>query len=277
MIKRILLGIADSTFTASATRHAISIAKRCDASLTGVSIMDYARLRNDSIKVASGSRYSADVRQAAFEDANKSIDAAIDVFVRLCEAEGVPFDFRKVAGDPFQEFITQSKYHDLMVCGLRRLFEHGVLPEPRDELAKLLSAGVRPIVATASQYREIKRVLVAYSDSVESAKTMRRFTQLHPLFAPDATVQVVSFGKAGSTTPTFLIEVRNYMQAHGLDPEIHFFEDTPRTGVLRQAEEWQADMIVLGNSAKSLIRRQVFGETALETIKEAAVPLFLSQ
>ena len=278
MIKRILVGIADTTYTASATCHAIELAQRCGASLTGVSILDIVGIRKEAASVPlGGSGYTSDLRKAAFEDAHQSIDEAVDRFVRLSEEAGVDYDFQKVSGDPFLEFIERSKYHDLMICGLHRLFEHGVLPEPKNELAKLVAAGVRPIIATAAHYRKTKKVLVAYSNSVESAKTMRRFTQLSQLLAPNAEVQIVSFGKQGGEEPAALTEARRYMQAHGIEAEIEFIEGGAITGVLDQAESWNADLIVMGNSAKNLLRRQVFGETALHTISNAEVPLFLAQ
>jgi hypothetical protein len=37
----------------------------------------------------------------------------------------------------------------MCVFGLRGLFEHGVVPEPRDALERLVSDGVRPILAVA--------------------------------------------------------------------------------------------------------------------------------
>lgn len=279
MIKRILVGIADTIYTASATRHAIELAQRAGATLTGVSILDVAGIRKEasSMHLEEQSDMQQDVQAKAFETATKSMDEAVDTFVRLSQEANIAYEFHKLGGDPFLEFIERSKYHDLMVCGLRRLFEHGVLPEPKNELIKLVTAGVRPIVASASSYREIKKVLVAYSNSVESAKTMRRFTQLSHILAPNAAVQIVSFGKANGDGPAALLEARKYMQAHGIDPEVNFLHDSPRTGVLSQAEKWGADMIVLGNSAKSLLRRQVFGETALHTVSNADLPLFLAQ
>lgn len=278
MIKRILVGVADATYTVASTKHAIELAKRCGASLTGVSILDVEGIRKEAASVPlGGGGYSSDLRAAAFEDAHRSINDAIDKFVRLCEDAEISHDFHKVSGDPFAEFIERSKYHDLMVCGLHRLFEHGVLPEPKNELAKLVAAGVRPIFATASEYREMKKVLIAYSNSVESAKTMRRFTQLSHLLAPNAKVKIISFGKKSGPGPAALIEARHYLQAHGIEPEINFIEGGPRTGVLDHAEQWGADMIVMGNSAKSLLRKQVFGETALHTIRNANTPLFLAQ
>ena len=278
MIKRILVGISDAAYTATSTRHAIYLARRCGASLTGVSILDVATIRTEVASVPlGGGGYASDFTAAAFEDAEQSIDEAIDRFVRLCEDADVSYECQRVSGDPFWEFVERSKYHDLMICGLRRLFEHGVLPEPKNELAKLITAGVRPILATGSEYREPNRVLIAYSNSVESAKTMRRFTQLSHLIAPNADVQVVSFGKQGGDAPAALLEARNYLQAHGIDPEINFVEGGPRTGLLDHAKTWGADLIVMGNSAKNLLRKQIFGETALYTISNADVPLFLAQ
>lgn len=279
MIKRILVGIADPAYTVSATRHAIDIARRCDASLTGVSILDVETIRRETAGVLLGDGgYSSSVRQATFDQAGDTIERAVDAFVRLCDEAAVKYEFFQVAGDPIQELVTRSKYHDLMIGGLHRLFEHGVLPEPQNGLARLVSAGVRPILATAEHHSDIQRVLVAYSNSVESAKTMRRFTQLSPLVAPGAEVRVVSFGKQKQGDgPVGLIETRDYMQAHGLNPRIEFLTESPRTGVLAQASEWNANLVVLGNSGKSLLRRRVFGETALHTIRNASVPLFLSQ
>lgn len=278
MIKKILVGIADAPYTASATRHAIELARRCGASLTGLCILDVEGIRKASANVPlGGGGYSADLRQIAFEDAHQSIEEAVDRFVRLSEEAGVDYDFQQSSGDPFDEFVEYSKYHDLMICGLHRLFEHGVIPEPKNELAKLVAAGVRPIIATAAQYREIGKVMVAYSNSVESAKTMRRFTQLSHLLAPNASVQIVGFSKKAGDGPAALVKARSYMKSHGIDAEIEFIEGVAHTGVLEHASSAAADLIVMGNSAKSLLRKQVFGETALHTISNADMPLFLSQ
>ncbi len=278
MIKRILVGISDATYTVASTRHAIELAQRCGASLTGVSILDLAGIRKEAASVPlGGGGYNSDLRDAAFQDAHDSMEEALDKFVRMSDEAGVKHEFERVTGEPFSEFIERSKYHDLMVCGLHRMFEHGVLPEPQNELARLVASGVRPILATSAVYRPAKKVLIAYSNSVESAKTMRRFTQLSHILAPKAIVQIVSFGKAGGEAPSSLLKAREYLQAHGINPEIQFIEDSPRTGVLKRADQWGADLIVIGNSAKSLLRRKVFGETALHTIRNAEVPLFLAQ
>jgi len=75
-----------------------------------------------------------------------------------------------------------------MIFGLRSIFEYDIsFEEPKDTLARLISAGVRPIVAVSDKFRPIQKVLIAYSGSMESAKTMKRFVQLR--LWPDAKIE----------------------------------------------------------------------------------------
>jgi nucleotide-binding universal stress UspA family protein len=276
MIKRILVGIADPTYTVSATHHAVELAKRCSGTLTGVSILDADRLRNIGTVTAGVENYATEIRAQRFAQADNSISRSVDAFSRLADEAGISYEVVQENGEPFQHFIQLSRYHDLVVCGLHRLFEHGVLTEPPNELIKLISAGVRPMVATGPVYRETKRVLIAYSGSVESAKTMRHFTQLHELW-PDISVKIVSFRSRHSQDSSHLTDAQEYIQAHGVESEIEFIDDSPRVRLLQFADDWNADMIVMGNSAKNILMRRAFGDTALYTIRESEIPLFLSQ
>ena len=40
---------------------------------------------------------------------------------------------------------------------------------------------------------------------------------------------------------------------------------------------WNADLIVAGNSAKNLLMRKLFGETAIKLLRESTLPLYLAQ
>jgi nucleotide-binding universal stress UspA family protein len=43
------------------------------------------------------------------------------------------------------------------------------------------------------------------------------------------------------------------------------------------ANLWQADMIVMGNSARSVLLKKVVGDTLLETLRYTQIPLVLAQ
>jgi hypothetical protein len=62
--------------------------------------------------------------------------------------------------------IAHSRYNDVTIFGLKSLFDYGFTTEPRDTLIRLVSQGVRPIVAVSPEFRNIRKVLIAYSGSM---------------------------------------------------------------------------------------------------------------
>jgi nucleotide-binding universal stress UspA family protein len=131
------------------------------------------------------------------------------------------------------------------------------------------------MLAVSTTYRPIRRVLVAYSGSVGSAKTIKQFVQAR--LWPEATMRIVTFGGGDGHDPTRLEDAAEYCRIHGYEPEVDHPTDSARDALLPYADQWQADLIVMGNSAHNFLVRQLFGEVALHTIKHADLPLFLSQ
>jgi nucleotide-binding universal stress UspA family protein len=168
-----------------------------------------------------------------------------------------------------------SRYHDLILCGLRNLFDPGVIETPPIELVHFVEEGVRPLVAVAARYREIQRVMIAYSGSTESAKSMKRFIQLRPW--ADTEVHLVTFDHDEEKARGRLSQAADYCRAHGVDPQLHHGSESPKTGLLEYATRIDADLIVLGNSARNFLLKRIFGETALYVVAHADRPLFLCQ
>ena len=76
---------------------------------------------------------------------------------------------------------------------------------------------------------------------------------------------------------SFLARVVEYLKAHNLNPETECVNAPPRDNLLPYAAEYGADLIVLGNSAKSLLLRKILGETALHVMRSSDRMLFLAQ
>ena len=150
-----------------------------------------------------------------------------------------------------------------------------MVPEPRDALERLVSQGVRPILAVAEQYRPIRRVLVAYSGSLESAKTFKHF--VHSGLYADVPVRIVHFGDDAQAAARRLEKAAAFFMAHGRSVETDHAGGSADRDLLPYADEWNADLIVAGNSAKNLLLRRVFGETALRLLRESPLPLYLAQ
>ena len=275
MIKRILVGLGDRTYASVATTHAVELAQLHGAELTAVTIVDVSRLSTTGPVPIGGGAAARELREHLRNATQEVIDDAVGGFERACNEAGLTHNVLREEGDPFDCMISCARYYDLVVVGLRNLFEHGVVEEPPNELVRLVEEGVRPILAVADKPKRIRRVLVAYSGSMESAKTMKRFIELK--LWPDLEIRIITFGDDEQAARQLLSEAAGYCHAHGYQAQTEFVPGSSKALLLSKADEWNADLVVIGNSAKRLLRRRLFGETALSVIRESQRPLFLDQ
>ncbi|MDA8041638.1 MAG: universal stress protein, partial [Pirellulales bacterium] len=218
---------------------------------------------------------TAELRQDRMTKVAAEIEKANKLFAEKCSAAKVPHQTCERTGDPFEIVADLVRYQDLCVFGLHGLFEHDVVPEPTDSLERLVAAGVRPMLAVSETFRPIRRVLVAYSGSLESAKTFKHFVQSG--LYPKALVRAVYFGSDAKAGERRLGAVEGYFTAYGREIEKEFLQGDPSRELVPYAQKWEADLIVAGNSAKNLLLRKLFGETALQLLRGSPLALYLAQ
>jgi nucleotide-binding universal stress UspA family protein len=276
MVKRILVGLAGTIYTPVAIRTALELAQQHGAELTGVTVVDVGRLAATGPVPAGGAHYAEKVREHRLQVTGAAVTQAVAEFEAACRENGVKHTVRSEVGDACTLLLSLSRYHDLTVFGVRSVFEYDFgANDPGRLLAQLLDAGLRPLVAVCQRCSSIRKVLIAYSGSTESASTLRRFVQMR--LWPTASVRIVHFGTDEAVGQQLLDDAAEYSRAHGLQPEAALLATNPKDNLLPYAAEWGADLLVLGNSAKGLMRRRLFGETALNAMREADQMLFLSQ
>jgi len=274
MIKRILVGLGGTPFTPTAIRYAVELAQVHQAEILGVTVIDRRRL--SALTRASGTALDAVHELKHLDTTEKQQQQAIADFESACANAGLRYAVARESGDPFEKMISQARYYDLMVFGLRSLFDYNVVGSaPSDVLTRLVSRGVRPILAVSQEHRPIRRALLAYSGSMESIKAIRRFLQMQ--LWPELSVKVVTFEHPPEVASELLTDAAEYCRAHGYDAEVEHVAGSAQELLLQHATDWKADVIVVGNSIKRLWLKKLLGETAMHVIRHADVPLFLSQ
>jgi len=272
MIKRILVGLAGTTYTPSAIERAVITAKAHDAELTGVTVLETRRLspqRNQEAGNEPNGAGRASISQTQVAESIRDFEIA-------CKAANVRHRVIEEADDPFTALVDQSRYHDLMVFGLRSIFEYDFLAgDPESLLIRLVGAGVRPMIAVPKEHRSISRVLIAYNGTMESAKAMKRFVQMN--LWPRAELKIQTFHPSAKKAYELLLPAESYCRAHGHRVWHQSNPGDPKWLLLAAATMWQADMIVMGNSARSVLVRKVLGDTLLATLRDTKIPLFLAQ
>lgn len=275
MIKRILVGLGGTEYAVTATNYALALAMEHDAELTGVSVLDEVRLTATGPAPIGAGHYAHRLAEHRLIKGQELAEWSVKQFEEACQAAGVRHRVLREIGEPFALMIDEARYHDLMVFGLRSLFEFDLVPDPQDALVRMVQAGVRPLLAVSQGFHPIKKILIAYSGSMESAITMKQFVQMR--LWPRSEIRIVSFEDGGRDARRLVAEAAQYCQSHQLAVETDCVNGSPRELLLPYAQSWGADLTVIGNSAKNLLLRRIFGETALHAIRNADRPLFLAQ
>ena len=276
MIKRILVGLAGTTYTPVAIERAVTLAKSHDAEVTGVTVLDASRVRRLGRAVPAAREDGDTFRDGRIAITQASITQSIRDFEAACRTANVKHRVVAESGDAFTRLVDLARYHDLMVFGLRSVFEYDfVAGDPESLLIRLVSAGVRPLIAVSDKFRSISRVLIAYSGSMQSAKAMKRFIQMR--LWPGAELKIMTFHPSDDKAYELLQAAEEYCRAHGFRVCHQSNPGDPKGLLLAAATLWQADMIVTGNSAHSVLLRKVLGDTLLATLRDTEIPLFLAQ
>ncbi len=274
-MKRILVGLGGTDYTPAAIRWAVELAEAHEASLTGITVIDMARLEDVGPVPLGGSGAADQLREHRILTTKQRVEEAIASFEDTCKRANVRYEVREEKGDSFQLLFSQAHYHDLMMFGVKSIFDHGLHEDPDDLIGELVSRGIRPVIAVSRDYRPIRKVLMTYSGSMESAKTIRRFVQLRPWSGVELDL-LVCHGDVG-VARELLDDMLAYCTAHGLTPTTHHSTKSANSYVLEHAEATDADLIVLGNSSRRYLLRRILGETVSHIIQNAHRPLFLSQ
>jgi nucleotide-binding universal stress UspA family protein len=276
MIKRILVGLGGTPFTTVATKIATELGDLHQAQLTGVTVVDTSKLDKVGPVPLGGQAYAQRMRERKFKITKEGTEKAIAAFKEHCgEQEVVCRRIQYEQKDPFAALISEARYNDLTIFGLRSIFDYGFTTDPDKAIIKLLAQGVRPILAVADTYRAIKKVLIAYSGSMESAKAIRQFLHLNPW--PGVALQIVHFKEGPEREPFLLKDAADFCEAHGFDVKTDAVQGKARSDLLPFAQKNDADLIVMGSGANRALLRRLLSNTVLETIKSADRPLFLSQ
>jgi nucleotide-binding universal stress UspA family protein len=283
MIKRILVALDPDEDTRVATRYATELAKRFEASVSGLAVVDTKKIAEVvGPGGAIGGLYYADkVRERLETETRSTARDLIERFEADLDFAHVPHVEQIREGVPHRRIIDEMKYQDLLVIGRTGRFFY---PRPKKKtptLAHIVKKAIAPTLVVPDEHREVRSALIAYDGSDASARTMQRFAQLQP-FGTEMHVELLHVrpwvGSHFQKESEFLLELASaYLKAHGFAyvTETSLEMDQPERRVLSYAQETTADIIVAGAHSVSAMKRVAFGSTTHALLERCRVPFFL--
>lgn len=283
MLKRILVALDPDEDTPVATRYAAELARRFDAEVSGLAVIDTKHIAAEvGPGGAVGAMYYADLsRKRMVDEARETARGLLQSFEALLDETHVRHVERVEEGVPQRRIIEDMKYHDLLVIGSTSHFFYVRPEEQTNTLAKIVKNGVAPTLVVSDTYREVEQVLVAYDGSDASARTLQRFAQLQP-FGTGVAVELVHVrptdSKRDRTASELMLTLGSaFLRAHGYEQVIETSRNggAPGSRLLEHARHIEADLVVAGAHSVSAMRRIAFGSTTHALLNDCPVPFFL--
>ena len=189
MLRSILVPLGTSSQTSAAMKLAASmaLAKRHgearQVSVTGLSIVD-------SDQIPSGRYANVVNREELLEEAAAKADDLMGIFINKMVGYGIADEqvhTLRVTGSPFEEIVHASVFNDVIVVGEKCSFP----PVNQDyhTMQNLYHKASRPVLLTAEEAHDCKKVVLAMDGSASSSRMIYAF--LHLNLFPNAEVLMV--------------------------------------------------------------------------------------
>lgn len=277
MIKRILVALDPDIDTPIATRFAAEIARRHDADVFGLAVVDTGQIEAAGRGGGIGSMYYAEkLKENLTEETRTKAIELIREFEAAMSDAGVSFTDTVKEGVPFRRIVEDMNYHDLLVVGREPHFFYGHPEEKTRTLARVVKETIAPTLVVSDSYRPVEHVLIAYDASPPSARTAQFFAHLKP-FGADVKVELLNV-HSGDTDESELILrlMSSYLETHGFSVhQTSVRGDGTAEQISSYAEQSGADIVIAGAHSVSKLKRLAFGSTTEKLLTDCPRPLFL--
>jgi len=274
MIKRILVALDNSKFSHSVIEYSTFIAKRQDAELTALAVIDETSIEHSIGPTGiGGSYYAKELEQYLTEQTKKDLKKVLTDFKKKCNSLKIPHKAVLDIGDPAEKIFNYSIYFDLIVIGLETHFNFKVSEKPGHTLDKILNHSITPVFAVPFEYKPFKKVLIGFDGSFASAKAIKKF--IHLAIVKDLELKILIASKPKEEMDFLKENIAAYLKSYKLSNFTIDMTGADFKEVLESKYSDWADVMVMGAHSKRGLVDFLVGSTTKYIIKKGNRPVFI--
>jgi len=278
VFKNILVGIDASEHSRNAQTYAFYLARRLDATVTGLHVVDIVSIEGPFLHDISGSfglepylDLSFKMREALTARGN----ALLEAFTADAKAENLRAETVLDLGVVANVICEHAKSADLLAIGHRGMnerFSTGLLGSTAESVTRKCA---RPVFIAPMEFREIRRAVLAYDGSERASNAMRHAAEFcGELKIPLTVVTVTRDPNLGERS---LNEARGYFRSHPGQVDFELLSGHVHETIVAYLKQSAADLLFIGAYGHSRIIEMVLGSTTEYVLRNATCPVFLSR
>jgi len=276
MIKSILIPTDGSESNKVSLEYGLYLARRFDAQITGLHVVDIRSLEGPLLSDLAGSLGFSPYQsylpkfQKVLEERG---DLILEGFQEACEAHSIQPKLKRLSGVVSSVIVEEAKKVDLVIIAQRGEHErwsNGLLGSTTESVVR---RSPRPVLVSPNAFRECNNILLAYDGSVESNRALKTACELFS--GGDTHLEGIVVTGSAKKCVTLTEEVESFVEPYKMDVEIACVEGEAAREILDHAGKKGIDLIIMGAFGHSRIHDLILGGTSAYIIRNTTLPVLL--
>jgi nucleotide-binding universal stress UspA family protein len=278
MIKTMLVALDGSEQAGGAASGALWLARRLDATVVGIHVIDVVSIEGSFFHDISGSLgfepyldFSSKMREAL--EARGTM--LLEDFAATCGKQGVRAETTLTTGIVANQICSRARTADLIVMGHRGInarFTTGMLGSTAESVTRKSPC---PVLVAPGRFDAVQRPLLAYDGSDRSSAALHAAAEFCRSLALPLTVLHVNRDEGAGRS--VLDEAARYLAAYDLSVECELVSGAAHESIVTVLGREHFDLIFIGAFGHSRIVEMVLGSTTEFVLRNSPVPVFLSR
>ena len=280
MIQNILIPTDGSDYGKTAIAYGIYFARKLNAQLTGLHVVDIRLIRGPVFTDISGSIGLPPYQEflpAIESGLDAKADAILQDFRGQCDAAGVHPETVKVTGVIDETIIEEGrKCCDWILLAQRGEHFHinggAILGSTAQSVVRRSG---KPVLVTPEHFREIKSMAIAYDGSAPSHRALKLAAELSKQAAWPLSVVMVTADRTSGKDISKKAEA--LLSAFEMDSAATILTGKEDKALLKFIREGTVELLVMGAYGHNRLRELLVGSTTSSVIRKSTIPVLLTR
>jgi nucleotide-binding universal stress UspA family protein len=280
MIQNILIPTDGSDYGKTAIAYGVYFARKLNAQLTGLHVVDIRLIRGPVFTDISGSIGLPPYQEflpAIESGLDAKADAILQDFRFQCEAAGVHPETKKVTGVIDETIIEEGRNCcDWILLAQRGEHFHidggAILGSTAQSVVRRSG---KPVLVTPEHFREIKSMAIAYDGSAPSHKALKLAAELSKQAAWPLSVVMVAADKTADENISKKAE--SLLSDLKIESAAMILTGKEDKALLKFIREETVELLVMGAYGHNRLRELLVGSTTSSVIRKSTIPVLLTR